>query len=180
MNQQRAAKLSVCLLALAALLVFMGTQARAQESLGDLVSQGGYDWMIAKWAAETDNGQKIEITYKWELDKHIITVHFKMGDFEYRGMIMYTAAEQKVVQIGADNRGGTSKAEWTEDGDRAVSITTSTDAYGDVQKFGISHAKVDADTMRVAVYAVEDTGELADEPWMSSDYRRQKERASKE
>ena len=179
MNQQRTAKLNVCLLALAAVLVIMGTQARAQESLGDLVSQGGFDWIIGKWAAETGDGQKIEITYRWELDKHIVTVHVKMGDFEHRGMIMYMAAEQKVVQIGADNRGGTSKAEWTQDGDRAVSITEGTDAYGDVQKFGISHAKVDADTMRVGVYAVEDTGELADEPWMSLDYKRQREQASK-
>lgn len=179
MSQQRTTRVKLSVLALTTILSVLGTPAPAQESLGDLVSQGGFDWMIAKWAAETDDGQEIEITYKWELDKHIITVHFKMGDFEHRGMIMYLAAQQKVVQIGADNRGGTSKAEWTEDGDKAISISEGTDAYGDVQKFGISHAKVDADTMRVGVYAVEDTGELADEPWISMDYKRQKEQASK-
>ncbi|UCG58078.1 MAG: hypothetical protein JSU70_00960 [Phycisphaerales bacterium] len=173
MNQPRTARVRVSVLVLTAVLAILSPQVGAQESLGDLVSRSGFDWMIGKWVAETDDGQRLLTTYKWELDKHIITVQFKMGDYEFRGMIMYLATEQKVVQIGADNRGGTSKAEWNAEGDKAVSITTGTGAYGEVQKFGISHAKADANTMTVEVYPVESTGELADEPWATLKYKRQ-------
>jgi hypothetical protein len=180
MNQPKTARLRNTLLFLAAVVVILATGVRAQEQkLGDLVTEGGFDWMIGKWVAETDEGQRFEMVYKWELNKHMVSVHFKGGDYEYRGMIFYIAPEDKVVQIGIDNRGSTSKGEWEADGDKAVVKSEYTQANGEKGKFGIVHSKVDADTMKAGMYAVESTGELAEEPWGELEYKRQKEQAPK-
>ena len=179
MNQPKTARLRNTLLVLAAVLVILATGAKAQQKLGDLVTEGGFDWMIGKWVGETDEGQRIEVVYKWELNKHMVSVHYKGDDFEYRGMILYMAAEDKVVQIGIDNRGSTSKGEWEADGDKAVVKSEYTQANGEKGKFGIVHSKVDANTMKAGMYAVESTGELAEEPWGELEYKRQKEQTDK-
>ena len=95
--------------AVAAVLVILAAGARAQQNLGELVTDYGYDWMIGRWVAETDEGQKFEVLYRWELDKHMISMHFKGGDYEYRGMVFFVPDKEQVVQVGADNTGGSGK-----------------------------------------------------------------------
>ena len=43
-------------LMIVALLVVSAVPAGAQEKLGDLVAQYGYDWMIGKWTASSGDG----------------------------------------------------------------------------------------------------------------------------
>lgn len=179
MNQLRTVRLNMSLrktlLVLAAGLVIFAGQALAQDKLGDLVSEAGFDWMVGKWVAETDEGQKYEIVYKWELDKHAISVHLQRGDYEHHAMIFYIAAEDKIVQIGVDNRGGSSKGTWEAEGDKAIHKVEHTLADGKTGKIGIVHSKTDVGTMRAAAYLLNDAGELAEEPWGVLEYRRQKE-----
>ncbi|MBA7625476.1 hypothetical protein ES703_32906 [subsurface metagenome] len=183
MNQLKTARLHTslrrALLALAAGLVIFAGQAAAQEKekekLGDLMSEAGFDWIVGKWVAETEEGQKYEIVYEWELNKHAITVHFKRGDYEHHGMIFYMASEDKIVQIGADNIGGTSKGSWELKGDTAIHKTEHIPADGKAGKIGIVYSKTDIGTMRAAAYMLNDAGGLAEEPWGVLEYRRQKE-----
>ena len=42
-------------LVIATLLVVYAIPADAQENLGDLISEYGYDWIIGKWAATDDD-----------------------------------------------------------------------------------------------------------------------------
>ena len=180
MNQPKTARLRNTLLVLAAVFVILAAGVRAQEQkLGDLVKEYGFDWMIGKWMAETDEGWKIQIEYKWELDKHLVTSRFKMGEYESLAMIFYNAAQETVVQVGVDNRGGSSKGEWQGEADKAILKSEYTGTDGETRKMGVVHSKVDADTMKVGVYRVEDTGELAEEPWGELEYKRQKEQAPK-
>ncbi len=193
MKQLKTARLQMSLrktlLALAAGLVIFAGQAATQEteavqekemvkekeSLGDLVSEAGFDWMVGRWVAETEEGQKYEIVYKWELNKHAITVHFKRGDYEHHSMIFYMPSEHKIVEIGADNRGGTTKGAWEIEDDKAIHNMEHTPADGKTGKIGIIYSKTDDGMMKAAAHMLNDAGELDFEPWGVLEYRRQKE-----
>jgi len=179
MNQPKTAKLRNILLAVAAILVILAAGARAQQKLGDLVTEGGFDWMIGRWQATTDQGDKVELVYKWELDKHLVTIHLKWPNYEYRGMIFYVPTEDKIVQIGADNHGGSGKGTWDADGNKAVHKYEHAGADGQTNKMGMTHSKVDADTMKLEVYEVYSSGELADYPSFTTEYKRQKKESPK-
>ncbi len=179
MNQPRISKLRNTFLAVAAILIILAAGAGAQQKLGDLLTEGGFDWMIGKWVAQTNEGQELQIIYKWELDKHLVTVHLKWPNYEYRGMIFYLPSEDKIVQVGLDNRGSNGRGTWGADGNKAVHKYEYTGADGQTNKMGITHSKVDANTMKVEVYEVYSTGELADYPSFTVEYKRQKEQTPK-
>ena len=168
MNQPKTAGLyrSVrnCLLAVAILLFAWSVQAAAQQSLGDIVKEYGFDWLISKWMTKTDEGEKILITYKWALDKHLVTIDYKGGDYEYRSIVFYMPAEDEVVQVGVDNKGGTWKGTWDAEGDKAVMKVEKTEANGKTEKMVAFLSKVDDQTMKAELYAVNESGELADKP----------------
>jgi len=49
-------KVKTTLLAITALLALLACPATAQQNLGDILSQVGYDSMIGKWTATDDSG----------------------------------------------------------------------------------------------------------------------------
>ncbi|HUU17433.1 MAG TPA: hypothetical protein VMW72_09810 [Sedimentisphaerales bacterium] len=179
MNRRRFSNLRNTFLASAAILVILAGGASAQQKLGDLVTEGGFDWMIGEWVATTDEGDKVDLVYKWELDKHLVTIHLKWPNYEYRGMIFYKPTEDKIVQIGADNQGGSGKGTWDADGNKAVLKTEHTGADSQTNKIGYAFSKVDADTMKVEAYEVYSSGELADYPNFTAEFKRQKKQAGK-
>lgn len=168
------------LLVLGAFFLTWTPQTRAQLSLGDVVAEAGFDWMIGKWMATTDDGDQIHLVYKWELAKHLVTIQFKMRDYEYRGMIFYVPAKDEVVQVAVDNRGGSGKGLWEPDGDKAVMKIEHTGTDGETNRMGLVHSKVNAETMKVGMFTVESTGELAEEPWATLEYKRQRPKTRKE
>jgi hypothetical protein len=93
MNRRRFSNLRNAVLAVAAIFVILADGASAQQKLGDFVTESGFDWMIGEWVAMTDEGGKIHSSYKWELNKNLIAMGFKIGDFEGRGMIYCVPAE---------------------------------------------------------------------------------------
>ena len=179
MNQLRTASVPVSLrntlLALTILVLACGTQAAAQQSLGEVVAESGFEWMVGKWMAETNDGQELQVVFKWELDKHVISVHFKGPQFEYRGIILYKAAEEQVVQVGADDQGGSARGTWEPDGDRVMLKQERTGGYGETIRMGLAQSKVDDNTMRWEIYELYSDGELATAPNFTIDYKRQKE-----
>jgi hypothetical protein len=181
MNQPKTTQLNASatriLLTLAASLVVWASGARAQEKLGDLVTEGGFDWMIGDWTATTDQGDKIDLAWKWELDKHMLNMHLKWPNYEYRGMIYYVPAEDKIVQVGADDRGGSGKGVWESEDDKAILKYENTDADGRTRKIAMVHSRVDKDAMKVEVYKISDTGELGESPAFTTEYKRLKKQA---
>jgi len=175
MNQARTIRLRNTLLLLAAVLVILAAGVRAQQKLGDLVTEGGFDWMIGKWMAESDQGDKIYLVYKWELDKHLVTINLKWPNYEYRGMIFYQVPQDQVVQIGVDSGGGSGKGTWDADGDKAIHKYEHTGADGQTNRMGFAHSKVDADTMKLELYEMDSTGQLAEYPNFTMEFKRQKE-----
>jgi hypothetical protein len=145
----------------------------AQERLGDLVAQGGYDWVIGRWVATTDQGEKAEFRYDWACDKHAILAETTVGGFKYEGMIMLAPGGGEVLDVGADNRGGMWKGSWSEDAVGLVHRVEYANAQGDVRKGDIVHNRVDANTIAIAIYAVDSSGSRSAEPWTKLTYKRQ-------
>lgn len=162
---------NVSLIVIAALTVCAGA-AFAQQKLGDFVTDGGYDWVIGRWMASGDEG-KIEVEYKWGLDKSIVLSQLKVGDYRNRGIILLDPSRGEVVQTVADNKGGIWKGAWTEDGGDLVCRVEYTTAAGEVHKGDVVHAKVDNDTMTIAMYGTDSSGARNSEPLNKLTYKRQ-------
>ena len=183
MNRVKTAKIQNVLrntiLAGVAIIVILTVGAGGQQGLGELVTMGGFEWLIGDWKATTDMGVEVRSYYKWELNKNLISMGFKMGEFEGRGMIYLNPVDYKVYQVGVDNRGGLAKGEWDADGDKAVARLEYTPAEGEMRRMASVHSKVDMDTMKVEFYEMDSDGWLADEPRGTLEYKRQKKQAKK-
>lgn len=181
MNKQRTAKVSLgktALLALAVLITLSGS-AMAQQSLRDIAHEYGGDWLAGRWTATTDDGTEILLVYQWVLDGHAVIVDFKMGEYASHGMIYYVPDDEKATAISVDNRGGRSKGTWVAQGDKLVSKNERIDAEGNVQKSAAVYSKVDAKTIKIALYGLNDYDELSDEPRFTMDFKRQVEKTKK-
>jgi hypothetical protein len=167
------------LLLLGAIFVVWAGQANAQQSLGDVVAEAGLDWMIGRWVAKTDDGDKLQLTYRRQLEKHLVTIVLRTPDFQYYGMIFYVPAKEQVVQVGVDDEGGSGKGLWQPEDGKAILKIEHTGTEGETQRMGFVHSKVNAETMKVGMYALESTGELADEPWAKLEFKRHSAKARK-
>jgi hypothetical protein len=174
MNKRNMGQVLVLTVLAAMLIPAMGVQAQEEQQtkLGDVISEYGFNWLIGRWEASMDDGQKITIQYRWALDKNLVLVNFQMGEYAMQGMIFFKPLDEEVVQIGADNRGGHSKATWAPDGDKAVAKYEFTTATGEVRKIALTHAMVDKKTFTSEMFAIEDDGTLADTPWGTLEYKR--------
>lgn len=145
-----------------------------QQKLGDLIAQGGYDWLIGRWVAATDQGDKVEFRYDWGLDKQIVVSDIISREFNYHGLAMLPPNGYEVVSYGADNRGGVWKGTWSEDPDGLVNRAEITGADGSIKKGDVVCSRVDANTMSVSVYAVDSNGSRSGSPWAQLTCKRQK------
>ncbi len=150
----------------------------ARQTLGDLVASGGYDWIIGRWVAATDEGQKVEFTFDWALDKHAVLNSFGMGDFLYQGIIRLSRTGEEAVDEGVDSRGGIWKGAWSPEGDGLVRRVEHLNADGQTRKGDIVFGKADNDTVTIAIYGVDNSGSRSAEPWGKLTYKRQQGKAA--
>ena len=164
MNKQRTAKLNLgktALLVLAVLIICSGS-AMAQQSLRDLAQEYGINWLAGRWTATTDDGTEILLVYRWALDGHAVIVDMKMGEYASHGMIYYVPDDEKATAISVDNRGGRSKGTWEAQDDKLVSKNERIDADGNAQKSAAVYSKVDARTIKITLYGLDQNDELND------------------
>jgi len=128
---------------------------------------------MGRWVATTDQGEKVEFRYDWAMDKYVVVADTIMGNFKYHGIVMLSPNSYEATGFGADNRGGLWKGTWSEDPAGLVNRTEHTGPDGQVRKGDIVHSKVDADTMTIAIYAVDGSGGRSSEPWTKLTYKRQ-------
>lgn len=172
--------LRITSLAAVVLLAAFAAPGAAQQKLGDLVAEGGYDWIIGRWVATTDEGAKIEVAYTWALDKHAVLSKVRMGGFEYQGTITLPPATQEPVESGADNWGGTWKGTWYEDPAGLARRVEHTSAEGEVRKGEIVHSRTGDDSIAIAFYGLDSSGYRNSEPAGKLTYKRQPTAATAE
>ena len=157
-----------------AILIIWSSSAAARQSLRDLNKEYGVDLLAGRWTAKIDDAITILLVYKWELNGHLMTVDLKMGEYASRGMIFYAPDGEKVTQVSVDNMGSRSKGTFGAwDDGTLVSKSEHVDAEGKVRKSATIYKKVDAKTMKIALYGLNENGELNDEPWFTTDFKRQ-------
>lgn len=164
-----------CVVLLALLAVCSGP-AVAQQSLGDIVTDMGFDWMVGRWTATTDDGDQIQLAFRWAAEKHAIIVDFKMGQISSHGMIYYSPLDEKVYQIGIDSEGNITKGTWDIVGERAIVKTERTDAYGEKRSMALGHSKAGADAMKIELFSIE-YGEVAATSSYTMEFKRQTNQA---
>lgn len=157
-----------------AVVALLTVPAPAQEKLGDLVAQAGYADAIGKWVAVDDQGRENHLEYKWALDRHAITVDVNIGDFRYHGMIMLVPSRQEVIQVGADNMGGTWNGTWQEDYEGLVNRHERLKPDGTKDRIEHVYVTIDDDTFKVKQYRVESDGWRASSPSGELTFKRQK------
>ena len=160
-------------LVLMALLVAMASVATGQESLKDIIEQEGFAWMIGQWKAEMDDGTEMLLTYRWAVKGHAIVSNFEMGDNVSQGIIYLVMDEQQARQLTVDSRGQAIPSTWQVQDGKAVTKTKMIDDYGQATDVAFAFSKVDADTMHVAAYELEN-GELSDYSSFEIDFKKQK------
>ena len=143
---------------MAALLIVSTAPVMAQQSLGQLISENGYDAMIGEWVAFDGSGQKYELKYQWVLDRHAVRVAAKIGEMQYEGMIVCAPYSMQITQIGADNRGGIFKGTWSEDYSGAAHRMEYVKSDGMTEKLEHVHTMVGKDTLRIREYAISSNG----------------------
>jgi len=181
MNKQRNAKAKVTktVLLVVAVLIICSGSAMAQQSLRDLAQEYGTNWLAGRWTATTDDGTEILLSYRWVCDGHAVVMDLKMGEYLSHGMIYYVPDDEKATAISVDNRGGSSKGTWEVQGDKLVAKSEHTNADGEVRKSAAVYSKVDNKTIKIALYGLNDYNELNDEPWFTSQFKRQPGTAKK-
>ncbi len=159
-------------LVVAASLAICAGAVSAQQKLGDFVTEGGYDWIIGRWAASGDEG-KIEVEYQWSLDKSIVVSELRMADYRNRGIIMLDPDRGEVVETAADNKGGNWKGAWTDENGGLVNHVQYTTADGEVHRGDVVYTKVNNDTVTIAMYGTDSSGYRNSEPMNRLTYKRQ-------
>ena len=159
------------LILLSLLSISLASSSIAAESLGDLARSSGQDWMAGKWLSADGSAS---LSYEWILDRHAITMTFKMGSRESSGLLTHTPGTETVNFTGADNAGGITTGVWSEEGGHLVLKLKHTEAEGKVITMAIEHIKTDANTMTVKVFDVTASGALESSPKLEMIYNRQK------
>ncbi|MDT8302722.1 MAG: hypothetical protein RQ760_14660 [Sedimentisphaerales bacterium] len=155
------------------LLVAMGTTAIGQESLKDIIEQEGFAWMVGQWKAVTDDGSEIILTYRWAVEGHAIVSDLRMGESLSQGIIYLVKDEQQARQLTVDSRGQAIWATWEVQDGKVISKTKMINEYGEATDVGFAFSKIDATTMNVAAYELEN-GELSDYSSFDIDFKKQK------
>lgn len=154
-----------------ALVAMTAGSAVAQQTLADMVAEGGYDWLIGKWAATTDDGDVVRFEHKWALDRQVIQVDFQTPDFTYKGFVAYVPSREEIVQKGVDNQGGIYKGLWSQEYEAAALRIEHTEADGTVQKMDLVYRPGQDKAVEVAIYGVESDGWRASKPQITLQFK---------
>ena len=113
------------------------------------------------------------MNYRWAVEGNAIIVNVKIGDTTSHGMIYFSQDEQQVKQISVDSKGRVTNSTWDSEYGKLILKTSRVDDYGQTQKMGVTFDKVDANTMTVKLYGLEQ-GQLSYDPWAEMEFKRAK------
>jgi hypothetical protein len=145
--------------------------AQAQQTLEDLVGEASADWMLGKWEASTDNGGTVTLEFSWDLDKHVIVLHGKMPDSEFKGFSALDPAAHEVKYTGFDNKGTLSKGVWGLEGGELTLRVESQSADRTV-KMGAVFSGSASEPLQVRIHRVDESGNLSSPARMNLKFKK--------
>ena len=101
---------------------------QAQTTLEDMVNQGDAAWMLGKWEGPSEDGTSVTLTFSWDLNKHVVVMHGKVGDeMEFKGFSAIEPGSGEVKYTGFDNRGTVTRGAWgMESGELTLRLESKT------------------------------------------------------
>jgi hypothetical protein len=143
----------------AAVLIFtsLGSLSPAQ-TLGEIVTKTGTEWIIGKWGDPETKGQVLALTLEWRLERHAIATTAKLADRTSEGMIGVKPGTSEVFQVSLDNHGVAAKGKWGAfDGQPMMRVEYST-PEGDEGKLAVVYRKKDANGLVITIHKLDESG----------------------
>ncbi len=108
---------------LMAMLTIGSTLCEADENLGNVLSESGWDRIIGTWVDAETKGTKSKTTYAWKFKNRVIEVMSQDGKRETVSLIGRNPKTGEVFNISADSQGGSSLGKWTlEEGEAILDL----------------------------------------------------------
>jgi len=130
------------------------------NSLKSDAAAAGLDWIIGSWGDKASNGAAVRLTYEWRLDGHAVGVKLNTPDRNSEGLIARNAKTQEVGYISVDNQGGGAVGKVEPDAGNIVIKVSYSDGGSNEGKMAITHEQRGADTMKVTVSSMSDSGDI--------------------
>lgn len=143
---------------LAASMVAFG--ATAQQSLQDLVSEANAEWMMGKWEATTDNGDTVNLTFQWDLEKRLVVLHVKAPDMESKGYTYIEPGNPEPKYMSFDTRGSVGKGSWAMESGEIVLRTESRTAERGPWKAAVVFGGSSSSGLKIRMHQIDDSGDL--------------------
>ncbi len=172
MHSSKYPRLLLSILSLASALAFTASVAAAD--LAGRMREGGVEWLIGKWSAETDSGNTMKLSYEWSVRPTLVVSKFQSDDDESMAMVYIDPSDSKVRHFAVGQSGRLGKGEWIAEAGVATLKYVGTSASGEEQRLGFVHKKVDADTMEVDVRELKSDGKVGDDTLLTLRFKRQK------
>jgi hypothetical protein len=150
--------MSILVAALIALLV----PVQAQQTLAEMVDEAGVAWLVGEWTGETDNGETIKLSFAWDLNKRVVSLHLTTSEMESKGMIGVDPVSKEIRYVAYDNRGGSGTGVWSAVDTKAILKYRGWNPDGEPRRMGVSFAKLSADTMKLELFGLTSGDELED------------------
>lgn len=133
--------------------------AYAQQNLADLVAEANAGWMMGKWEAQIDSGT-VTLEFAWDLDKHVVAMHGKTPDMEFKGYsVRDPASNIDVSYYGFDNRGAVTKGAWTLEGEDLV-LRIESKSSERTTKMGVVFAGSASQGLTLRLHGIDSSGNL--------------------
>lgn len=131
-------------------LLFTGITSHA-DTLGDKLTEAGFDHIIGTWVDEDTNGTQASVTYAWRYTDHVIEITSRDTEKETVALMAVNQGDDSVVHTHADNTGGIGKGSWSKEDDEAVLTLDYVTGDGDEGTLVIRHRFENEDTMVVTL-----------------------------
>ncbi|MGA1238697.1 MAG: hypothetical protein ACO34E_17750 [Limisphaerales bacterium] len=149
------------LIAIATLACSLTLTTKAQVTLASLANEANAGWMLGSWKGTTDNGDSMELGFKWELDKHMIVLTINAGGMEAKGFTVMEPGSELPSYMGVDNQGSVSKGNWNyEDGALVLRLETKR-AYEAPRKWAATFSGSESSGLTVKMHGLESWGGLS-------------------
>lgn len=149
------------LIAIATLVCALTLTTQAQVTLASLANEANAGWMLGTWKGTTDNGDSMELGFKWELDKHMIVLTINAGGMEAKGFTVMEPGAEMPSYMGVDNQGSVSKGNWNyEDGALVLRLETKR-PYESPRKWAATFSGSESSGLTVKMHGLESWGGLS-------------------
>jgi hypothetical protein len=136
--------------------------AAQAQTLADRVGEANAEWMFARWQAQSENGDTVQLNVSWDLEKHVVILHVKAGEMESKGFTYVDPVSQEVKYVSFDSRGFVSKGSWGMESEELVLRTEGQSAERGPFKAAFVFTGNSSDGLQVRMHQVDASGALSD------------------